>query len=37
VAVIQLSSIKNSVFVLEKRCVSLEVAVVTEILIIISV
>jgi len=37
VAVIQLSSIRRAVFVLEKHCVFLEVAVVTEILIIISV
>jgi len=36
-AVIQLNSIKHLVFVLEKHCVFLEVAIVTEILIIISV
>ena len=37
VSVIQLNSIKNWVFVLEKHCVFLELAVGTEILIIISV
>jgi hypothetical protein len=36
-AVIQLNSFKHSVFVLEKHCGFLEVTIVTEILIIISV
>jgi len=37
VTVIQLNSIKNSVLILAKHCVFLEVALVTELLIIISV